>query len=944
MTSLLSSAIEFLNDNDTISIANLVELGLPGGGTLRYTDYRRDLTIDGATYTAGVIKNIGNIRQTKDLTVYDVSVTLTGLNSTELSRAMNSDVNLNRPVAIHTAILDSTDKPIQLTQESTYYTKFKGVLSGVSVKDTTSTTSMGSSSITWTCSSQLKNFNRVNGRITDDTSHRGLVNVGGILVPSSSAKKLEYQTDKGFYHAGQSINVLAQYQVKEKRYVLKSKRASGLGGLLGARKYSTKEVWETVTKEVDMDINLTTKYIPVLYGVQRTPGIPIFVDTHVEKPSEVWAVYAFCEGEIDGFLDFYLDDNPMICVNDEDNDARLCLGRKRIAGDTISIATNVNGTPPGTRTGTSIHGEKYTYNDGNGDIDFWVYHGKTGQTANQQLVDLAANNKFKLQQIKGMGPEYWDGTFKLVDTAYVVMRYTMNSNRTNMPSLEAEVQGRKIPVYDTSGNLVSSNKTSLNFAWQTFDYLNNSVFGAGIPVSDLPIKDFAEAAAIMDIQDTSYQYTWVPFWRYIGWTTYENSNRAFLQGSALIDTSTEVFKNVQALLTQADCSLNMVNGKYLYNIEAARTPVADIDIGHTKEGTFTYSNTDTNGKFNSIQAAMIDPAKSWNTNTVTFYDSNYLTEDNNIENKGNVTFPYITNYYTARSRAERKLRQSRLIKTISFSLPYKFLGLHPNNVITFTHPRYGWDKKKFLIRDIQENRMGELTVTCNEYEDSVYINSDQVDNSDDQNTIPTVNVLPPRNLVYTPENNSEYVGLQGILSWDTSLSAGVTSYTIRRTGTTIIDSVAVDEDSETSFEYPVIGLEPNMYTFEVRAVNFEGRTSAPATLEVYIDPSVNLPNITNFICVNADSEGIFVTGDVQLQWDAISTTQNNLVYRLQVLEGSTILRDITTTATSFVYTFQFNKDDYATANSGALGVYRTISFRIRAEADAGAQSVSWVTL
>ncbi|MFP9052031.1 hypothetical protein ACLI10_16150, partial [Enterococcus faecalis] len=125
--------------------------------------------------------------------------------------------------------------------------------------------------------------------------------VNGTLQPSNGAKRPEYQEDYGFFHSNKSTTILAKYQVKEERYKLQSKKK--LFGL--SRSYSLKKYYETVTKEVDLDFNLAAKFIPVVYGVQKIPGIPIFADTELNNPNIVYVVYAFAEGEIDGFLDFY---------------------------------------------------------------------------------------------------------------------------------------------------------------------------------------------------------------------------------------------------------------------------------------------------------------------------------------------------------------------------------------------------------------------------------------------------------------------------------------------------------------------------------------------------------------------------------------------------------------------------------------------------------------
>lgn len=945
MSFLSDTAKDLLTTQTSVGLAHLVSLQLPGSGSnfAYFTDYKRDLEVDGITFVSGRIKNIGDVRQTKSLTNFDVQIQVTGAHTDELNRALNSTEYMGNSVKIERVFLNSNEEYIPLTDTTTSIIYFQGEIRSIGISDNLKLRGKSTSVITWTCASLLNNFDRVNGRLTDDSAHRGLADVGGVLQPTGSAKKVAYQRDKGFFHANQSINVLAQYQTKELRYKLVSKKGKGLKRLLGVKNYEMQEYWADVTKEVDMDINLTAKYLPVLYGVQRTPGIPIFVDTPITNPDEVWAVYAFCEGEIEGFLDFYIDDQPIICVNTEDNNNRVCIGNKRRNGDTISVASGSNRS----RTDPSVHGQKYSYNDGSGDIDFWVYHGKSDQVACQELVTRARNSFFKIQSEKGMGAEYWDDTFKLVDTAYVVVRIDISTERTAIPPIEAEIQGKKVRIYDDKG-LVSDNTTSTNFAWQTLDYLSSPIYGAGIPLTLLPISSFVESAKLMDIIDTSYSAGWVPYWRYLGWDSADPKYRTIVQGSAILDTSTQVFKNVRGMLDQADASINIINGTYRYSVEALRPPSVDLHIDDIKEGSFSLLDTTSRDKFNSIQASISDPANLWNTTVVTFYNEQYLQEDLNKENKGNVVFPFMTNYYTARSRAERLLKKSRLTKKLKFKLPFKYADLSSNDTFSLTHPRYKWDKKEFIIHDITWESTGGLSVTAVEYKNDVFINSNQTDNSTNQDNTTIVEVLPPTNPMYDPTAHRGEVGVVGTLNWAASLTLGVAFYSIRRTGTTDIITVPTTSGgSSNKFSHILRNIHPGPYTFQIRAVSTSGKVSAPATLDVVIDPSRNLPVVPNVRVDNiGNSSKEFIGGDLTILWDGFEESYLGLQYQIQVLTADRTLLNAVTLGSqvrSFTFSLQDNIDAYNSVNN-TLGIYRELILRIRAIGSGGASSVSWVEL
>lgn len=945
-------AKEYLKNTENIRAAHLVKQELPGqlGAFVYMTDYFRDINYNGNTYKSDALTNVSSVRMSKELSIPSVSITLTGANETQLQRVLDSGSFLNRKITIYKVFLDEDGEIISMSDTEDALLYFEGKISSSKLTDASKKNSK--STIVWTCSNDFKDFESVNGRITDDESHRGLVNVNGELVPSSSAKKPEYQSDKGFFHANKSIGVIAQYQTKERRYKIQQKRAGGFRGFIGGKNINMVEYWENVVREVNIDVNLSAKYLPVIYGVQKVDGIPVFIDTDANDPSEVYVVYAFCEGEIEGFLDVYIDDKPIIAVSPSDEESRPTLGLKKDRGDTISIAQN----SPNSTTGTTIDREKYTFNDGNGKIEMWFYHGSITQQASPVLVSKAASNGFKLQQDQGYGPEYWDNTFQLLDTAYAVFKFKLTSSRNNIPTISAEVQGRKINVYNQDGS-ITNDKTSLNFSWQTLDYLTNKTFGAGIDLSSVDIDSFKRIAYALDEIDESYEMSWLPYWRYLGWDDRLQDRRQLLQGSPLIGTDTSVFKNIKMLLNHMDASLNIIQGKYSVHIESNSEPVADIDYGYIIDGAITLQDNSALEKYNSVQVGIMGPASGWGSENITMYNSEFKEEDNNLDKKLTSALPFITNYYTARSRAEYLLNRSRYSNKISFSLPYSYLWLHPNSNITITNYRYGWDKKKFIVGDVTWNSNNSINVVAEEYEDSMFEKAPKLKDQADNEPSVSIDVLPPSNLRYVPLSalggDSEYRNLpdlNGVLLFTPSRTTAVAYYSIRRTGSIITDTIQVTSETDLSadFSYPVMGLGQGEYTFEIRAVDRNGNVSFPVNLSVIIDPYRTLEVVPNFSLVNSSLEvdNIFVGGDVILEWDHIKDYDKvpGLTYKVQILDSEGVfVRNLTTTNTTITYRLDDNISDYE-LKEGNLGVYRELIFRIRAEGDRGVTSVDWATL
>lgn len=951
MKQILQSARDYLASHSKIKTAGLIALELPGSSNQNpvfayFTDYFRNVTYNGISFRAGTIKSIGTHKQDRNLTIGSLTFSVTGTDQDEVNRIVESGVSfLDRQVIIYQAVITDDGNILPVDPETNGpLIFFKGRITGGGIKeDIPTNNSPGTSTITWTCSNQFYDFDRVNGRITEDSSHRGLEIIDGQLVPGSGAKRLEYQEDYGFFHSNNTVNIMAKYQVKELRYKMKKKKK--FFGLSSS--YSLQEYYETVTKEVDLDLNLAAKYLPIVYGVQNIPGIPIFADTELNNPNVIYIVYAFAEGEIDGFLDISIADAPIICYDDGDSEDRTCFGRKRDVGDTMQrLASGTSSTAP------STHGQEYIYNDGNGEIRFWTYHGKADQTAASVLVNLAAQRGFYLQNLNGNGPEYWDSRYKLLDTAYLVARIVINENRTDIPDITADIQGKKVRVYNSDGSF-TNNKTSLNGIWQSLDYLTSDIYGAGLDLDDVNVSQLVQEAAILDITDTSYLPVWNTYWRYTGWTDMSRENRQIVQMNTILDGSDSVFNNVQSLLDSFQGSINNLSGEYRLTVEKFSNSPSKINFIDTL-GSIELQDTTGKTKYNSVQASIIDPALGWKTNSIVFYNSVFKAQDKNIDKKLQLSFANITNYYTARGMAERELKKSRYAREVQIELPYTFIGYEVNDPIAFTYTRWGWTDKYFLISSVENDRNGKINLTLREYAEDVFINSDQVDDSG--NGIPDItnNVLPPRDFRYTPTpigTSIGNIGKNGELSWLPSFTSNVIYYTIHQTDR--LDAYIVDQlnsDANTRLTQDILGQAPGMYVFEIRAVDIYGRRSAPVTITVELNAAKNLSIVPNFRVTNkppADASQ-FVGADIMYAWDPVveEPIVPGLFYTLELYDNVNNLVRSLTLSGGYIYDYLLrdNKADYALFHESNLGINRQIYARIRAEGPNGERSVAWATI
>ena len=343
---------------------DFVELGFREGDKIKFTKSSGNFStsvstltyiITGFTTNNSVIALATTGNDADDTTTYptdaNTQVTLS-LESGELSAITDekivSDLSnpsfLHREVFVHKVFIDPDTG--DLAGNSSILI-FRGIIATCNLSEGET-----ASRVKWGLSSHWADFNQINGRITTDEIHRAL---DGRSQPQPSvAIRPEYASDLGFMHAETTLNQIASYQTTESRMVVKTKKRGGLAGLLGGTKtYSVEEQYQ-VDNEVDLSVNLQGKHLPIVYGVQRVQGIPIFADTASTNSKEVYVTYAIAEGEVQGLYNLYIDGVPLICADkadfdvrnasngtDKDNSQLQCYGRAD-RGDTLGGSASQN--------------------------------------------------------------------------------------------------------------------------------------------------------------------------------------------------------------------------------------------------------------------------------------------------------------------------------------------------------------------------------------------------------------------------------------------------------------------------------------------------------------------------------------------------------------------------------------------------------------------------
>ena len=158
----------YLSGNTFISVL-LLELQKADGTTVRYTDNPFDLTYEGNTYSAqGEFLAVSETQLNSAVQISSVNIAINALTVDNVTAFAASGI-INKPVSIHRGFIDPATN--QLFGDSTgenAFLLFKGKVAGYSIANRQTT-----ADVTLQVSSQFVNFNRKNGRRTNQTNfHR----------------------------------------------------------------------------------------------------------------------------------------------------------------------------------------------------------------------------------------------------------------------------------------------------------------------------------------------------------------------------------------------------------------------------------------------------------------------------------------------------------------------------------------------------------------------------------------------------------------------------------------------------------------------------------------------------------------------------------------------------------------------------------------------------
>ena len=492
----------------------------------------------------------------------------------------------------------------------------------------------------------------------------------------------------------------------------------------------------------------TDNHIPVIYGLRWIGGTRVHITADSANNQYLYVKTVMCEGPIGGYFDENLDDTPFSAPPLSPTPGGTLYGpvgskfafytAKNKAGADVTvtpaIVAKVLGYPTtNPQLNPIVMGPGWTLDH---KLEELAYAAWRFQLFSANNADDAAKNPFT----KGI-PTYTAQINGKVIRRIELCPFFTNDARTSLDANATYYQstnGRSgyDPAFFTQDRYVINGVNTTTFTANRnpvsclFDYLTNTRYGKGLPLSQIDLYSFKREAD-----------RW-----------YRDSTGAILPSAlqqhcdAVIDTSRTVFENVQNFLFNMNASLPYINGRFTLVVEDNRntdgrsggtaTSVMTVNENNII-GTITIETESVNSKFNRVVVGY--PGGEKNELVEVFYpapgsaeEAQYLAEDNGRVNELRLSYEHITSATIALQKARFACLKSRFRgKVINFIGDASLHQVTPGDIITFVYGPFGINAQ-FRVRTTQFNPDYTFSLAIEEHNETLYG--------------PPVAVTPPRDV------------------------------------------------------------------------------------------------------------------------------------------------------------------------------------------------------
>lgn len=567
----------------------------------------------------------------------------------------------------------------------------------------------------------------------------------------------------------------------------------------------------------------TNAPIPVVYGRRVIAGTRVFQHVSGSDNANLNVAIVLCEGEIDSFEVDYLDD-----ISIDPHPARFA---------SYVVRKTKRGTDDQTR--------------------FTHFVGASSKwTTAHKLSGLAAVG-LVLKNPVGDKKVPW----------------------TRFPEYKARLLGKKVYDPRAAGHDPDDSSTwewSDNPALCVLDYLLNTRFGKGLPIAEIDMDSFSDAADYCD-EAIAFESGGTPKARYTC--------------NAVVDTSRPILQNLDELLSTCRGMLVWSGGFYRLIIDA---PVGAPVMTVTKDHIVGAWNIQTGGRAqraNSVKAHWTDPKHDYQTIMAGVESATYLAADNGEVLEHELDLAHVTDEQRARYLAQQHMNQSRQALVVSFRATPAIADVRVGDVIAITHDTPGWTAKEFRVMQMALTGSQELTVTCREYDAGVYTVGDlpEDEQATDTELPDPLSVATVTGLQVTSDESLVRLLPDGTLqprarlTWTAAADGFAVRYEIRwkLAGDTVYSFAVVPSDT---LEYIVeLVQQGGSYDFGIRAVTAYGRTGEWAELTDYeIIGASSAPPAPDTFIVSRQGDGTR-----EFRWTHADPPADLVGYKIRYYIGST---------------------------------------------------------
>jgi len=432
----------------------------------------------------------------------------------------------------------------------------------------------------------------------------------------------------------------------------------------------------------------STNSLPVVYGDAYLGGT--FVDAVLSTNQQtMWYVMAISHISPNGQFTY--------------DKSKFYYGDRLITFDTVEPAKVVSLTDGAGNVDTKIADNLYIYlytSDENGVITNRDLNGNAPGSGAPNTIMSVANGVPSGQEWPSSGRQMNGLAF-----AIVKLIYSRDDETTQMQGI----------TYKVKHALVGSGVAKPGDVW--FDYMNNSVYGAGVDDAYLSIGSV--------IQLNSYSDQLITFDDYEG----NPSTQARYRINGVLDTGTTVLENVDKIVTACDSwmAYEAATGKWSVVINRAEATSFAFDdsniVGDIRVGT-----VDLNQSLNQIEARFPNKTNKDIPDYVFLEVPAGLLYPNEPVNKYSTTFDLVNDSVQALYLANRILEQGREDLIVTIKTNYEGIQMNAGDVVSVTNTAYGWNEKLFRIVKVKEVALpdGQLGagLELSEYNAQIYDDKD----------------------------------------------------------------------------------------------------------------------------------------------------------------------------------------------------------------------------